>query len=67
MLGSALTVAYALGGRLDRGTLLATGALLPVLAVALLVGEWAHQRLDERRFRVLVYALLLAAGASSLV
>jgi hypothetical protein len=65
VLGSALTVAYALGGRLDRGTALATGALLPVLAGALAAGEWAHQRLDERRFRVLVYALLLAAGASS--
>jgi hypothetical protein len=35
--------------------------------VALAVGEWAHQRLDERRFRVLVYLLLLAAGASSLL
>jgi len=67
VLGSALTVAYALDGRLDRGTAQATGALLPVLAFALVAGEWTHHRLDERRFRVLVYVLLLAAGASSLV
>ena len=66
-LGSALTAAYALGGRLDGGTLRATAALLPVLGVAIGVGEWAHHRLDERRFRVLVYALLLASGVSSLL
>jgi uncharacterized membrane protein YfcA len=67
VLGSALTTAYALGGRIDGNTLRATGTLLPVLAVAIAAGEWAHHRLDERRFRVLVYALLLATGASALL
>jgi uncharacterized membrane protein YfcA len=67
VLGSALTAAYALGGRLDGGTLRATAALVPVLTVALAAGEWAHRRLDERRFRVIVYGLLLASGASSLL
>jgi uncharacterized membrane protein YfcA len=66
VLGTTLTVAYAMNDRLDGQTLRATAALLPVLGVALAAGEWAHQRLDERRFRVLVYALLLGAGASSL-
>jgi hypothetical protein len=67
VLGSALTFAYALNGRLDGSTLRATAALLPVLGVAIAAGEWAHHRLDERRFRVLVYALLLGSGASSLL
>ena len=67
VLGSALTLAYALNGRLDGETLRATAALLPVLGVAIGAGEWAHHRLDERRFRVLVYALLLGSGASSLL
>jgi uncharacterized membrane protein YfcA len=67
VLGSALTAAYAVNDRLDGGTLRATGALVPVLGVALAAGEWAHQRLDERRFRTLVYLLLLGAGASSLL
>ena len=67
VLGSALTVAYAMNGRLDGGTLRATATLLPVLGVAIAAGEWAHHRLDERRFRVLVYGLLLGAGASSLL
>jgi hypothetical protein len=67
VLGSALTAAYALSGRLDGGSLRATAALVPVLALAIAAGEWAHHRLDERRFRVLVYALLLVSGASSLL
>ncbi len=67
VLGSALTTAYALNGRLDGHSLRATAALVPVLGVAIAAGEWAHHRLDERRFRFVVYTLLLAAGASSLV
>jgi hypothetical protein len=67
VLGSALTTAYALGGRLDGHSLRATATLVPVLGAAIAAGEWAHQRLDERRFRFLIYTLLLAAGASSLV
>jgi uncharacterized membrane protein YfcA len=66
VLGSTLTAAYAVNDRLDGSTLRATAALVPVLGVALAAGEWAHRRLDERRFRVLVYVLLLGAGASSL-
>jgi uncharacterized protein len=67
VLGSALTAAYALGGRLDGHSLRATAALVPALGMAIAAGEWAHQRLDERRFRFVVYTLLLAAGASSLL
>lgn len=65
VLGCALTASYAANDRLDGHTLRASAALVPVLGVALAAGEWAHHRLDERRFRVLVYALLLGAGASS--
>jgi hypothetical protein len=67
VLGSALTAAYALNGRLDGGSLRATAALVPVLGFAIAAGEWAHHRLDEHRFRVIVYALLFASGASSLL
>jgi hypothetical protein len=66
-LGSALTLAYALGGRLDARSLTASGALVPVLGAAFAAGDWAHHRLDERLFRSAVSALLLAAGASSLL
>lgn len=67
VMGTALTAAYAASGRLGRESLIASAALLPALAVALPIGEWAHQRLDETRFRRLVFALLLAAGATSLL
>jgi uncharacterized membrane protein YfcA len=67
VLASCLTLAYATNDRIDTGTLSATAALVPVLAVALSIGEWAHHRLDERRFRLVVYVLLLGAGASSLL
>jgi uncharacterized membrane protein YfcA len=67
VLATSLTLAYAANDRVDAGTLRATATLVPVLAVALSVGEWAHHRLDEERFRVLVYVLLLGAGLSSLL
>jgi uncharacterized membrane protein YfcA len=65
VLGVALTAAYAAGGRLGRDSLLATATLLPVLAFAIPAGEWAHHRLDEQRFRLLVFSLLLAAGLTN--
>lgn len=67
VLASTLTLSYAANDRLDASTLLATATLVPVLIVALAVGEWAHHRIDEQRFRVLVYVLLLGAGTSSLL
>jgi uncharacterized membrane protein YfcA len=46
------------------GASLGTSALmLAPLALGILAGEWVHERLDENQFRVVVGALLLAAGA----
>lgn len=66
VLGSALSTAYAVRGHLDAGSLQATAALLPALGVALLVGARLHHRLDEARFRRLVYGLLLVTGLANL-
>ncbi|MCU0669688.1 MAG: sulfite exporter TauE/SafE family protein [Myxococcota bacterium] len=65
VLASALTLAYAWQGRVGPESLLATAALLPVLATAFVVGDWAHHRLDEATFRVLIYLLLIVAGLSN--
>lgn len=65
LLGTALSVAYAWNGRVGRETLVASAALVPVLGVALVLGEWAHRRLDEQRFRIVVYALLVVAGLTN--
>lgn len=67
MMATVLSTAYALRGHVDRGTLTATAALLPVLGLAFFAGNWLHGRLDEQRFRKLVYALLLAMGLTSLL
>jgi uncharacterized membrane protein YfcA len=66
VMGSLLSLAYTLNGHLDADTLEATAALLPVLAIAWLAGDWLHHRLDEERFRVLVYGLLFVAGLTNL-
>ena len=67
VMATALTIAYALRGHVDGGTLKATAALLPVLGIAFVAGNWLHGRLDELRFRKFVYVLLLAAGLTSLL
>jgi uncharacterized membrane protein YfcA len=67
VMGSALSSAYALRGRLDGDSLTATAALLPALGAAWLAGDWLHDRLDETRFRRAVYALLLATGLTNLL
>jgi uncharacterized membrane protein YfcA len=67
VMATALSTAYALRGHVDVGTLKATAALLPVLGIAFVAGNWLHGRLDELRFRKFVYVLLLAAGLTSLL
>jgi uncharacterized membrane protein YfcA len=53
---------------LEGSTQPALSALLLVpLAGGIVCGEWVHHRLDERKFRVAVAALLLAAGLTLLV
>jgi uncharacterized membrane protein YfcA len=65
VLASALTLAYAWQGRVGRESLIATATLLPVLATAYVAGDWAHHRLDESKFRTLIYALLIVAGLTN--
>ena len=65
VLASALTIAYAWQGRVGRESLLATATLLPVLATAFVAGDWAHHRLDESKFRILIYVLLIVAGLTN--
>jgi len=61
-LNATLTVFFIATGRLDASRLPFFAALLPVVALAIVCGEWAHDRLDERRFRRVVFGLLLVAG-----
>lgn len=62
-LNAALTVAYASSGRIDGEALRRMAVLAPVMVLAIVAGEWGHARVDERRFRVFIYAVLLFSGA----
>ena len=49
-------------GQVSAATLQTSGLMLLPLALGIAAGEWVHHRLPEARFRVVVAALLLAAG-----
>lgn len=60
-LNGLLTLAFALDGSLAPA-LPRVGALLPVLLVGVVLGEWLHHRVNEQRFRQAVFLLLFATG-----
>jgi uncharacterized membrane protein YfcA len=62
-----LLTGYGATGRITAATLTLTTALVPCLFVAVALGEWAHARLDERRFRQAVMAVLLVVGITLVV
>lgn len=66
-LNVALIAAFVLAGRIDGTTLFDSLTLLPVVALATALGEWGHHRIDEARFRIFVYALLLVAGGALVI
>ena len=64
---SALIVAFALRGQLTADSLGRTAMLLVPLVLGIGLGEVVHARVDERRFRLLVWGLLaVAAGPLAL-
>lgn len=64
ILNSALMVGFVLDGRMSARCLQDILLLLPILIVATALGEWGHHRIDERRFRVVTFSLLLVAGGA---
>jgi uncharacterized membrane protein YfcA len=62
-----LLASYGASGALGAASLRRSALLLPALALGLPLGQWAHRRLPEARFRVGVYALLLVAGGVPLL
>jgi uncharacterized protein len=60
-LNGMLTVVFALDGTLQP-SLPRVGMLLPVLVAGVVIGEILHHRVNEQRFRQIVYAMLLVTG-----
>lgn len=66
MLNGLLTLAYAADGSLPaQWPHLAV--LAPVVVVGMLFGDWLHHRVDEQRFRQMLFAVLLLAGLALIV
>lgn len=64
---SVLTLSYILTGRLTPTTLKLEAWLVLPIILAIMVGERLHDHVDEHLFRVVVYLILLVAGASIVV
>lgn len=61
-LNGLLTVVFVLDGSL-LPALPRIGMMLPVLLAGVVIGEFLHHRVNENRFKQLVYTLLLLTGA----
>lgn len=64
ILNAILFVSHSLTGSITAETGRTSLLLLPATICALVAGEWIHDRLPERVFRISVYALLVFAGIS---
>ena len=41
--------------------------LLPMIVVGIILGEWLHHQIDEYRFKIFIFAVLLFAGLSIII
>jgi uncharacterized membrane protein YfcA len=59
-------IPYALLGQFSTANLSTSGALLPLAVAGMALGIWAHNRVSERVFYVIAYALLFIIGVKLL-
>ncbi len=62
-----LTVFYIISGILTADSLKLLLILLPVIVIGIMLGEWLHHQIDEYRFKIFVFAVLLFAGLSIII
>jgi len=67
LLGIVLMVNFVIEGRYDAAVGAKIVWLVPGLPLGIAAGEWLHRRVDERRFNVLIYGLLVAAALTLLI
>lgn len=65
-LNTVLTVSFVRAGAYDAGSVQTIGLLVPAVVIGLVAGELIHHRVEERRFRIVTFALLCAAALSLL-
>jgi uncharacterized protein len=59
-----LSASYLIAGTFSGESLMFIAILLPVIVIGLLLGEWLHHHIDEYRFKIFVFSVLLFAGFS---
>ncbi len=57
-----LTGSYAVAGKIDLESLKYSAYLLPPLILGVLLGEFLHQHIPERGFKIVVFILLIVFG-----
>ena len=62
-----LTAFYLVSGKLTADSMQLIMILLPVIIIGIITGEWLHHRIDEYRFKIFVFAVLLFAGLSIII
>ncbi len=67
LLNSILLVTHLISGKINAETGRVSAWMLIPLAVGLFMGERLHDRLPQRSFKLLVYAVLVFAGASIII
>jgi hypothetical protein len=59
-----MSISYYFTGKMTPATLRMSGLVLPCILLGIVIGEMVHKRIPERMFRIVVYALLIVAGAA---
>lgn len=67
VLNIVLTVSYIITGKLTSSSLSSSAMLLPVVILCIVLGERLHNLVDEYKFRIIVFTLLLFAGISLII
>lgn len=62
-----LVARFLLAGDYDRKVALDILLLVPAVPLGIMVGEWVHHKVDERRFKIVVLLLLIAAAISLII
>lgn len=62
-----LIASYIAVGKITPTTLNLTLAFLPSLFLGILLGEWLHRIIPEKKFRIFVFILLMIAGTSLII
>jgi uncharacterized membrane protein YfcA len=59
-----LTASYLISGTFTEDSFGFIAGLLPLIIIGIILGEWLHHYIDEYRFKIFIFAVLLFAGLS---